>query len=177
MAKTNQKAAAKKVSEARAVSPWINSKAKKQLYHDIIDGTVTDGMAPGAVFLMRPEFQVYKEENFKTNFKSLKKAIRAKQGYAVTDSAAFANDRRVNPLLQPTGRPRWNGSAAERFLKEDIEEGLHMTMKPAALYQTRQEYQVFALDVFRPHIHQEIRSSKGNAYWLAKKLKKKQPLF
>jgi hypothetical protein len=165
---------------ARAVSPWRNSKAKRLLYHDILDGVVTASMVPATVFRMRPEYQVYLEDNFKTNFKNLKQAIKDKQEYAVIDSAAFAHDRRVNPPVELTakGCPHWNGSAAETFLKQDMDDGLHLTMKPAVLHMTRSEYQVYPLAVFRPHIGQEKRARLNNTYWLAKKKKKKnKPLF
>jgi hypothetical protein len=170
----------KAAPRARAVSPWRNSKAKRLLYHDILDGVVTASMEPATVFRMRPEYQVYHEDNFKTNLKNLKQAIKDKQEYAVIDSAAFAHDSRVNPPVEQTakGCPRWNGSAAEALLKQDMDDGLHLTMKPAVLRMTRSEYQAYPLAVFRPHIGQEKRSRLNNAYWLAKKKKKKnKPLF
>jgi hypothetical protein len=43
-------------------------------------------------------------------------------------------------------------------------------MKPQELRMTRLEYQRFPKDVFRKHIHQEVRSLNETPYWLVKKM-------
>jgi hypothetical protein len=39
---------------------------------------------------------------------------------------------------------------------------------------SREEYQAFPLEVFRKHLHQEVRSRVETPYWLEYKAKKKR---
>ena len=75
------------------------------------------------------------------------------------DEAAYRNFMENHPQrsFDAIGRPRWEGSAAEALLKQDMDEGYHLAKRPFALYDSRPEYKVFDLDVFRGHIDQEIR--------------------
>jgi broad specificity polyphosphatase/5'/3'-nucleotidase SurE len=45
-------------------------------------------------------------------------------------------------------------------------------MRPQELRKTRVEYASFPVDVFRKHIHQEVRSRKDKAYWMVRQQKK-----
>jgi hypothetical protein len=77
--------------------------------------------------------------------------------------AALAHDRQLRPQAThaSNGVPRWEGSDAERLLKEDITAGLHTQMAPRVLFRTRAEYyEVFTLDQFRGHIAQEVELRK-----------------
>ena len=56
--------------------------------------------------------------------------------------------------------PEWEGSDAQKLLKKDMEDGRHETMQPMELWETRDTYLLFPLDVFRDHIYQEIRTNK-----------------
>ena len=58
-----------------------------------------------------------------------------------SDTAALTHDRQLRPqaTYNTNGVPRWEGSDAERWLKEDIINGLHNEMAPQALYKTRVE--------------------------------------
>jgi hypothetical protein len=58
--------------------------------------------------------------------------------------------------------PRWNGSPAADLLKEDLLAGRYVIGQPKLLYESRVDYQVFSMKVFRGHIHQEIKTQK---YW------------
>lgn len=148
---------------------WQNSDAKKLLHQDILDGRVVDTMTPKKVLGMRPEYVPY-AKNFGTNLRNLQKAIRDNQARADSDSAALAHDRRIFPPSANTfqGYPRWDGSGAQRLLREDIGAGLTSNCEPKTLHQTRPEYQAFPLTVFRDHIYQEQRSQRERAYWLNK---------
>lgn len=77
------------------------------------------------------------------------------------DEHAYQNFMRNHPkrAFDSYGRPRWEGSEAERLLKEDMANGIHQNYKgnPMQFYHTRGEYQKFTLEVFRAHIDQEIR--------------------
>jgi hypothetical protein len=64
------------------------------------------------------------------------------------------------PILNHGGKPQWYGSDAERLLKADVSAKIHETMAPQQLHRTRTEYQIYPLEVFRKHIHQEVRLQK-----------------
>jgi hypothetical protein len=66
-----------------------------------------------------------------------------------------------------------DGSDAQRLLKEDVESGLTMHLDPSFLRETRLEYKVFPLKVFRDHIYQEVRLKTGSSYWMNRSKKGK----
>ena len=55
------------------------------------------------------------------------------------------------------------------LVKLDINEGLHEHLTPSELYQSREEYQEFPLQVFRNHIYQEVDSRTKRAHRYQKK--------
>jgi hypothetical protein len=149
-------------------SPWKTSRAKMLLRQDILDGKVVDSLMPKQVFGMRPEYEPYGLKNFRSNLKSLRGSIKDNIAKADSDSAALAHDRRIRPLPTQTskGYPRWDGSDAQRLLKEDTDKGLTDAHTPSELRLKRPEYQAFPLNIFRDHINQEKRSRVEKAYWL-----------
>jgi hypothetical protein len=58
----------------------------------------------------------------------------------------------------------WAGSAAESFLDEDIDAGLHELMPPGELRLTRNEYMVYPPKVFSKRIDQTLQTRKFHAY-------------
>ena len=70
----------------------------------------------------------------------------------------------------------WHGSPAEHFLKEDVENGNYVGLKPKEFWLTRPEYQKFPLKKFCGHVHQETRSKLETNYWLVKRKKQKKKL-
>jgi hypothetical protein len=93
---------------------------------------------------------------------------------AKPDILCFFMTLRPLPARTSKGYPRWDGSDAERLLKEDADEGLTNSIKPSDLHETRPEYQAFPLKTFRDHIHQENRSRTGKAYWMNRQQKAKK---
>jgi hypothetical protein len=156
-------------------SPWMNSRAKMLLRQDILDGKVVDSMKPKQVFEMRPEYEPYGLVKFRTNLKNLRDGIKKNHAKADSNSATLAHERRMHPPLTQTSRgyPRWDGSDAERFIKEDTDAGLTNSMKPSDLRGTRLEYQAFPLQVFRNHIHKDKRAGCESGYWMKERQKKK----
>jgi hypothetical protein len=158
---------------AKPLPPWAESRAKKILLQDIIDGRIA-GKKPTDIFQMHEEYKLYGPlNNFRRRYYSLKAKTGKDLAKANFDSAALAHDRLIHPVGLETskgcGYPRWQGSYAERLLKQDIDAGLHEKLKPNALRQSRTEYQDFPLAVFRDHIHQESRSRRERSYWLNRK--------
>ena len=151
----------------RAPTKW--QIAKPLLERDYLDGTVTDSMKRMQVWKSRPEYEACNINSFGTNFLLIKKKAKEMKRRAVIDAAALCYDRFLYPI---TSENRWDGSAAQRFLKQDIELGFYEYFTPMDLWLSREEYQEYDINIFRPHVHQEIRSKLETNYWLSKKAKK-----
>ena len=160
--------------------PWKYSLAKEELEEGLTNGTIPLDdrlMGPQEVYNIpdRPSFRKYPYENFKNNLKNLREAITLKKETAVSDSAALAQDllRYPRPTHNCRGKPRWEKSPAQKFLKIDVgraaKEGKRLKVKE--LYGTRPEYQAFARADIRKHIYQEEQCIKFDAYLEFKKRK------
>ena len=123
-------------------TPWAKSKAKQLLREDIIAGVVTPEMDGAAVFLMRPEFQLYKLTNFKSNLGNLREAITKDHKRMQKDCEWFGHDLALLKTLRKNDPLpiQWHQSEARKLLKQDIDDGLHTTMKPSDLWASRPEF-------------------------------------
>ena len=154
-------------------TPWEVS--KEILKQDFCAGMLPRTLGPAEIYEMPQEYQDVEYGNFRTNLNELRKKLESQQSSAALDDAALQRYTGSNPVnMNPTGGmeyPRWDLSDAQRFLKEDIAAERHLAMQPRELRMTRLEYQRFPKDVFRKHIHQEVRSLTETPYWLVKKMK------
>ena len=152
------------VITSRPPQPWRNSDAKGLLSDDIVNGVVPNDMAPMDVYNMRPEYQVYKYDNFRANLKRLRDRNEDRKEWATRDRKAHDHDRKIRPkpALDHRGEPRWEGSEAQRQLKLDVDAGIHLTMSKRAFYYSRPVYyhNYRDLRVFRDRLYQEERSRK-----------------
>jgi hypothetical protein len=145
--------------------PWHKSEAKRLLERDLACGLIpVNGREMGthAVYASRPEYAAFPVDVFTRRLASLRVIARGQNARRASDTAALTHDRQLRPQAthNTNGVPRWEGSDAELWLKEDITNGLHNEMAPQALYKTRVEYQVFTLDRFQGHIYQENKRRK-----------------
>jgi hypothetical protein len=156
--------------------PWQESRAKKKLTKDILGGKVPPEWKPMKVFAMRADLYKPYKKNFGSNLRRLQKSLKDQQDRADVDDAAVQHDLELFPQLKddPRGYPRWDDSAAQRLLKEDILAGKHKELKPKELQKTRDEYKPYPLKVFSDHIFQEKDSQLGKSYWLFRKKHKNQ---
>jgi hypothetical protein len=156
--------------------PWAKSEAKKMLELLILDGTVTEESDPNQVYNSQDEFQEYEIRNFKTNLRNLLATVRRNEERAQLDSTSVASFREINPRQEVTrqGYPYWDTSVARTMLSIDIDDGLNQTMTPSQLYNMREEYQAYPLDVFRKHIHQECNRRLKKSYGMFKQEKKEK---
>jgi len=152
---------------------WRNSPAKAVLRDGIIDKVYLPEMGPEVVYASNEIFWQYKFANFKTNLTNLRLALARDIGRANSDAEYLAADLLNHPpiavaaqVLAGQGYPIWAGSEAEHCLKEDVDQGRHLMAAPKELYESRDEYQEWPLDVFRDHIYQELRRRKTQSYWL-----------
>jgi hypothetical protein len=151
----------------RQEATWRNSKALECLQRLVASGEIDAILTPKQVWdrfcVPQPEFSGF---HYNKNFPSRLRAIQQKHvekcRRAEASSAALAHDRLLfpAPAHNHRGEPRWQGSEAERLLKLDVAEKKHQTMKPRQLYEARVEYHSYPLEVFRKHIHQEVRLGK-----------------
>lgn len=152
------------MSPARRVVSWRKSDAKKILAKDIKEGVVTLGLDATQVYQMHDGiFLAYEFKNFKANLKTLLLGNTTNLKLAEFDHAAL--ELHPEAADSSSNIPKWNGSDAQRLLKEDVRTGLNNTLSPMELYRSREEYQTFPLDKFRYHIYQEVRSLKKSAFW------------
>jgi len=141
---------------------WATSTAKRLLTDDIINGNVTHDMPAKEVYMWRPEYAATEWQKFPRRLRDLRKQLNVGKTKANKDAEALAHDRQLFPKKTHStlNLPNWDQSDAQRLLKEDIDNNKHKVMKPKELYESRNEYQVFSLDVFRGHIHQEVKTRK-----------------
>ena len=139
---------------------------------DYLARVISDDMMPRHVRMLRQEYQDC-GKTFGSNMWRLQKSIRSKRSEAYLDAAAFKHDKDLYGIAQDDPN-YWDGSEAQKLLREDVENELHLAMKPKHLWLSREEYQVFDLDVFRLHIHQETRSKLETNYWIVWKKKKEE---
>jgi hypothetical protein len=170
--KTNFKRLQDKI-EAKGLpkKKWRNSKEKEMLRKDILDGK-TEGKPVADVYAMHVEFKAFSFNNFKSNYSRLSDAIDRQLELANDDTAAFYNDTiawKNRPPPSQLRKPFWDTHAAKKLLKKDIDAEKHKKMKPKELQSTRAEYMEFDLEVFRKHIHQELRDRANAGWWNRKK--------
>jgi len=149
---------------------WRNSTAKQLVAQDVIDGLIplegdidvlaifNDLYADHSFFANFP----FDETRYKSRFESIRKAVKRLQQWAQYDSEKITEDLTLHPppATNIKGELRWKGSEAESFLKEDMEQGIHLQLKPSEFRQTREAYKLFGLKVFRKHIDQAKQSKK-----------------
>jgi hypothetical protein len=157
---------------------WFSSKAKSMLRDDILAGNVHDKMCPNRVYQSRAEFQKFPFDRFKPNLKSLLDKIKLERKRMGEDVKAYGHDMALlvknlkedqadNPTAVVT--MPWHMSEAKKLLQQDIADGRHTAMKPKELYNSREEYKVYALKTFRDHIYQVQNDERKHIMRSAKK--------
>jgi len=149
--------------------PWNYSNAKALLVKDIKDRIVLSGMHASQVYVMRPEYSEFDYDCFAGYLYSLRITYDELQNLADIDAQALAHDLALGLRKNSKPYPIWQGSIAERLLKEDLDTGADLVMKPAELRDSRPAYGVYPLTVFRDHIHQELRARRERPYWMGRK--------
>lgn len=151
----------------KKVENWRTSKGRELLLADVRSGTIHADMDDEEAFQSRPEFAVGEsleeaKRLFEGRLKSARGIIGRKNTRASSELALLREDRKVHPP-PPTnhrGEPRWEGSVAQKLLKQDVAEKKHVGMKPSEFHQTRPEYQAYPPKVIKGHVEQEVRLQK-----------------
>jgi len=82
--------------------------------------------------------------------------------WANYDAAALTKDRAIFPVrkFNAKNEPNWKGSEADAWLRMDMQEEKHLSMKPQELRKTRERYQLFSKKRFSKRIDQIKESQK-----------------
>jgi len=149
--------------------------ARILILNELKDGRIplsTKKMGPAEVYCNYAgtfEFKIEGMEygdTFIRRLRSLRQQVKRDKGRARSDMKALmiAMKNHPAPSLNHRGEPQWNGSAAQRLLKEDIAAGKHLAVgfKPSKLRLdvNRPEYRAFSVDTFRWKVQQEVRTKK-----------------
>lgn len=149
--------------------------AKKVLAPMIYSGEIPDSMNAKDVYALPRYSEVFQKvpwRRFQPNLRALRKRINKEYADSAFDQNAFDHDRALYPI--DSSKPRWPGSAAESFLKQDVGDGKHKTMTPAKLRDTNESYKEWPLETFRNHIYQEDRKGVETPYWAHVRVEKQQ---
>lgn len=101
-------------------------------------------------------------EQFKLRLKNHRVQLQQKLTTPSWEMAALAHDRAIFPQKthNEKGEKIFYLTEAMNLLKEDIEQGLHLTMTPSQLKAKRTEYDEFSLEVFDRRVRQAIRKKR-----------------
>ena len=153
-------------SKKKVETPW--EIAKPLLEEDYLAGDITDEMKPAQIWLLRDKYREVKYLG--PNFNRLKESINANKARAVEDADLLQMDLGIYTLAKDKDGC-WDGSDAQRLLKDGVKEDKHVGNKPKVFQASREEYKPIKLKVFRDHLTQETRSKRETNCWLVKKKK------
>ena len=149
---------------------WFGSVAKDIIAQDFIDeilpleGSLNSKDIFDSLYAGHPDFKdfPYEKKIYDGRLASLQKAVRTRRDNAMMDAAALVKDRQKFPCRSHNtkGEPNWKGSEAEFWLRIDMEDEKHLTMKPSQLRNTRECYKIFSGHRFSKRIDQIKQSEK-----------------
>jgi hypothetical protein len=140
--------------------------AKALLKEDWCAGMIPLATGPSEVHIFRLEHEAVPHQNFSANLNALRKKLDSQQKTTASDDAALAKDVELHPInMNPVGRPcpRWDGSDAQRLLKQDVALEKHKTMTPRALRMTSVEHQRGASALSKRSFRQTHPSGRPNS--------------
>ena len=148
--------------EPKETESWQHSEAKELLIADIIRGDIPDDMEWEEAFLQRPEFVLTKRRLFASRLKSCREQAKETLRRADEDAVAWEQSRKLcpAPVVNHRGEPTWEGSQAQRQLKDDFSsaEAKGVPAFPTQLcYSRRAHCDNCSLKTTRQHICQEKR--------------------
>ena len=150
---------------------WASSDAKHLIVQDMMDGLVPYDQPIrnmrhlyDQMYAHQPEFRdfPYDNERYKARFSRIQVAVKRLKWAADYDEKALAAARLVYPQQThgPTGKILWEGSEADKWLKVDMANNLHLQMKPGKLFETRECYKEFGKRRFSKRIDQLKEAAK-----------------
>ena len=156
----------KKNAEDDEDDDWSKSKGRKLLFEDIRSGRIPEAMHWMTAYQLHPEFAVGEtpekaESLFAGRLRSARAIIARKAGRSAEELAMLRADRQTHPAPATNhwGEPRWEGSEAQKLLKDDVKKKKHEGMKPKQYYASRPQYEQwgFSAATIKGHVEQEER--------------------
>lgn len=151
---------------------WAASKGRKLLREDIRSGHIPADMSWKTAYLRRPEFAVGQtpaeaKRLFEGRLRAARKFVSDRTARAAEEEALLHEDEIEfpTPATDAHGHPRWEGSAAQKLLKQDHAAGLTKALSNDEFYHSRAEYQVYpASYIYRKKIQEERTRKFLNQY-------------
>jgi hypothetical protein len=153
-------------------APWDkNNPIRLQMHQDIASGLLPATMDAMTAWNLRPEYKSINDINlFKSRLVGMQKIVQQKIASALQDARDLEHDRQIHPraACNARGEVQWVDSIAKQLLELDITNRKHEEMTPKELHASRQQYldDCPMLDVFRGHIHQQVRTNKWRKQWV-----------
>lgn len=128
---------------------WSSGQGRNLLRKDIKEGRIPNDMHWKEVYKhhFRPEFAVGPtpedaERLFEGRLRTARKHVQSKDTRAEEEYRMFQQDRLLHPAppFDANGNPRWQGSAAQLSLLDDVKKKKHLSMSKEDLYSSRPEY-------------------------------------
>ena len=130
---------------------WHKSRAKEIVMYDLLNGILsTDDNDPTPREAWESQYMHLVEfvqegvvfDQFKERLIGHRKQVRKMDERAMWELAAYEHDREIHPRnpLNARGITEFDQSSARDLLREDVKNGIHLTMSAAQLRQTRDEY-------------------------------------
>jgi len=144
---------------------WQNSPAKSIIMSDLEDGHLPIGEKEVSaehawdVYKNLLEFDGVCFKQFKERLKDHRRAMEKKALQSATEEEAFQHDCLLHPrdnTHDRRGKLIFDRSPAKDLLRQDIMDGAYPLLSPMDFWNTRPEYKLFDLNVFRGRIYQEI---------------------
>ena len=150
---------------------WLRSESKQIVLDDLEEGVISLDETDTAealfygMYQYTPEFiaEQVKFEQFKDRLAGHRKQLKHKIESPAWEMAALAHDRLKCPQKthNEKGEKIFYWTEAMELLKQDIDDGKHLTMTPTQLQATRpNEYGEFPLKIFDRRIRQAIRKKR-----------------
>lgn len=145
--------------------------------HEATIPLIAREMSPKMAYQLHPDYKTVDYKWFRSRLLILRKRITTGLETGLSDLEAMKEDRKKFPIKTQyeNGNYRWQGSEAEAFLRQDMEQSNHIRMKPSVLHSSREAYyKFFPLHVFRKHIAQEVKNKKFYSFLHGKQAAKHQ---
>lgn len=169
---------------------WINHPAREILMEDIepngwlytvdYDDAEDDSIARDIYDIYRSrhnEFKVVPFDQFEARYKDATKAAARRRARSAQEEEWLAHDRLLHPRQSHNhrGEPVFDMDIeAKEQLREDIKNKAHLDLTLMELWELRDVYSKYKLDIFRQRIYQEICRIKYLNYLEKKQTKKRR---
>jgi len=168
------KSAAIMAPRQKKVQAWVSSEGKKLLDRDVRKGRVTRATNEIEAYNMHPaEYDICgstpaeARRLFAGRLESALTRGEVNSNRSAQESVAYQQDRAVHPrpALDFHGTPQWEGSEAQKRMREDVKNKVHESLNASQLQASRPEYADYSAQQIGQHASQEARLQKWKKYY------------